>query len=259
MTHTNKPTPKKSISPLQQRMIEDMNLRKLSPKTQSGYIRNVKRFAKFFGQSPELATREDLRRFQLQMVDDGTSIGTINATITALRFLFDVTLDRSDVMAKMKATHNPHKLPTVLSPEEIARLINAASCPKHKAALSVAYGAGLRAGEVANLRISDIDSKRMIIHVEQGKGNKDRNAMLSPALLAVLREWFRHANAKGKMRQGGWLFPGINTARPISTRQLNRACKSACKSAGIEKRVSMHTFRHSFASHLLEQGVDILP
>lgn len=252
MSHSNK-----TVSPLRQRMIDDMRLRKLSEKTQIGYIRAVKRFTRFYGQSPELASPEDLRRFQKHLVDEGVSGTTINATITGLRFLFEVTLDRHQAMKRMAPVRVPHKLPVVLTSDEVARLLSAAPTLKAKAALSVAYGAGLRANEVVHLKISDIDSERMVLRVEQGKGGRDRNAMLSPSLLRVLRDWWREGHRFGKMLPGGWLFPGMNPVNPISTRQLNRMIKDAAEDARLEKNVSMHTLRHSFATHLLEQKVDI--
>jgi len=243
--------------PLRQRLIEDMRLRKLNGKTQIAYVRAVRRLAGFLRRSPDTATREDLRRFQLHMVDQGTSSVTINATISGLRFFFEITLDRGELMAMMSPVREPRKLPVVLSREEVARLILAARNPKHRAALSVAYGAGLRAGEVVSLKVGDIDSERMTLRVEQGKGRKDRYAMLPPLLLERLRTWWRVARAQGKMLDGGWLFPGLNPIESLSTRQLNRAVHAAALAAGIDKRVSMHTFRHSFATHLLEQKVDI--
>jgi site-specific recombinase XerD len=181
----------------------------------------------------------------------------LNSTITALRFFFGVTLDHAEVVAKMSSVREPHKLPVVLSCEEVARLIEAAGTPKYQAALSVAYGAGLRASEVVSLKVGDIDSTRMTLRIEQGKGHKDRYAMLSPLLLERLRAWWRFAHAKGKILDGGWLFPGQNPINPLSTRQLNRICHMAAAAADIDKRVSMHTLRHSYATHLLEQKVDI--
>ncbi|MFC1797476.1 tyrosine-type recombinase/integrase [Pseudomonadota bacterium] len=250
-------TNKHSNSPLRQRMIEDMTMRKLSPKTQSGYIRAVKKLSQFLGRSPDTASPEDLRHFQLHLVEGGVSSITLNATITGLRFLFEVTLDRSDAMAKMSHVHEPRTLPIVLSAEEVERVIEAAGSLKYKAALSIAYGAGLRAGEVVHLKVSDIDSERMVLRVEQGKGKKDRYAMLSPALLDLLRAWWRQGHAQGKMRPGGWLFPGRNPLNPLSTRQLNHICHAAAAVAELDQRVSMHTLRHSFATHLLENKVDI--
>jgi len=246
-----------SISPLRQRMIDDMRMRKLSPKTQVAYIRSVKKLAHFLGYSPDKATAEDLRQFQLYMAQNGTSRITINSTITGLRFFFEVTIDHADAMAKMSTVRVPRKLPVVLSCEEVARLLEAVSNLKHKTMLSVAYGAGLRASEVVGLKVSDIDSTRMTLRIQQGKGQKDRCAMLSPVMLEYLRSWWRAACAQGKMFDGGWLFPGQNPTHPLTTRQLNRVIHAAAASAGIDKRVSMHTLRHSYATHLLEQKVDV--
>jgi len=247
----------KPISPLRQRMIEDMRLRKLAEKTQSGYLRWVEKFTRFLERSPDTATAEDLRRYQLRLAEQGVSRISINAAVTALRFFCEVTLGHAELVAKMSHVHQPRKLPQVLSGEEVARLLEAAPGLKYRAALSVAYGAGLRAAEVVSLKVSDIDSQRMVIRVEQGKGRRDRYAMLSPSLLELLRAWWREANAQRKMLPGGWLFPGQNPVDPLSMRQLNRACHTAADEAGITKRVSLHTLRHSFATHLLEQKVDI--
>jgi len=246
-----------TTSPLRQRMIDDMRMRKLSPKTQASYIRVVKRFAGFLGRSPDTASAEDLRRYQLYLVDHGISSISLNAAITGLKFLFETTLDRPELLKKMHPVHEPRKLPVVLSREEVARLLAAVDNLKHQTALAVAYGAGLRASEVVALKVNDIDSQRMTLRIEQGKGSKDRYAMLSPVLLERLRAWWKFAHAQGKMRQGGWLFPGLDPIDPLSTRQLTRAVHAAAEAAGIDKRVSMHTLRHSFATHLLEQKVDI--
>jgi site-specific recombinase XerD len=238
-------------------MLDDMHLRKLEPKTQTSYIRAVRKLAGFLKRPPDTATVEDLRRFQLHLVDCGTSPITLNATITGLKFFFEVTLDRGELMAKMQPVRVPQTLPVVLSREEVARLIAAAPNLKHQTALSVAYGAGLRASEVIALKVGDVDSQRMTLRVEQGKGRKDRYAMLSPVLLERLRAWWRVGHAQGKILPGGWLFPGLNPMDPLSTRQLNRAIHAAAEAAGIDKRVSMHSLRHSFATHLLEQKEDI--
>ncbi|MEA1890175.1 MAG: tyrosine-type recombinase/integrase, partial [Pseudomonadota bacterium] len=248
---------KEPISPLRQRMIEDMSLRKLAPKTQSGYIRAVKNFTRYLGRPPDTASAEDLRHYQLYMVDHGISSISLNSTITALRFFFGTTLDHAELMAKMSPVHEPRKLPVILSREEAARLIECASNEKYKAMLSVAYGAGLRASEVVSLKVNDIDSTRMTLRVEQGKGYKDRYALLSPVLLERLRSWWQVGNSQGKMLDGGWPFPGQNIINPIGTRQLNRACHAAAIAAELDKRVSMHALRHSFATHLLEDKVDI--
>jgi integrase/recombinase XerD len=245
------------ISPLRQRMIDDMRMRRLAPKTQAGYLRVVRQFTVFLGRSPDTATVEDLRRYQLHLVDHGVSPISLNAAITGLKFFFDTTLGRDDLMAKMHPVYLPRVLPVVLSRDEVGRLIAAATNLKHQTALAVAYGTGLRVSEVVALKVGDIDSERMTLRVEQGKGHKDRYAMLSPVLLERLRVWWRVARAQGRMLDGGWLFPGLNPIEPLSARQLNRAIHSAALAAGIEKRVSMHTLRHSFATHLLEQKVDI--
>ncbi len=157
----------------------------------------------------------------------------------------------------MSSVHEPRKLPVILSPDEVKRLLEATTTLKYKAALSTAYGAGLRASEVTHLKVTDIDSQRMLIHVEQGKGSKDRNAMLSPTLLLLLRQWWRAAQAERKMLKGGWLFPGRDPVDPLSTRQLNRAFHAAVTMAGLNKPVNLHSLRHAFATHLLEQQVDI--
>jgi site-specific recombinase XerD len=240
-----------AMSPLRRRMIEDMTIRKLAPKTQEGYIRTIKNFAAFLGRSPDRASFEDVRRFQLHLAESSAHPPILNHTVSALRFFFRITLKRHDMIEHTTFVREPRKLPVVLSPEEVARLLDAAAGLKYKAALSVAYGAGLRAAEVVSLKVSDIDSKRMLIRVEQGKGRKDRNVMLSPHLLDLLRAWWRAA------RPQGWLFPGRNPVQPMTPRQLNRACHAAAQLARINKRVSLHTLRHSFATHLLEQNTDI--
>jgi len=241
----------KAMSPLRRRMIEDMTIRKFTAKTQHDYVQGIKNFAAFLGRSPDTASFEDVRRYQLHLVSSGVSVPTLNQTVSILRFFFRVTLKRHEIVEHTHAIHEPRKLPVVLGPEEVARLLNAAPGLKYKAALSVAYGAGLRATEVVSLKVSDIDSKRMIIRIEQGKGGKDRNVMLSPHLLELLRTWWKAA------RPRGWLFPGRDPAQPMTTRQLNRACHAAAQMAEINKRVSLHTLRHSFATHLLEQNTDV--
>jgi site-specific recombinase XerD len=250
-------TRKQSISPLRQRMIDDMRMRKFGEKTQLDYVRAVRNFTKYLGRSPDTASVEELRNYQLHLVDHGISPASLNAAISGLKFFYNVTLDRSDLMAKMQPVHLPRRLPVILSREEVSRLISAAGNLKHQTALALAYGTGLRVNEVVTLKVGDIDSQRMTLRVEQGKGQKDRYAMLSPVLLERLRVWWRVARAQGKMLDGGWLFPGQNPVRPLSARQLNRAIHDAAAEAGIEKRISMHSLRHAFATHLLEQKVDI--
>ena len=248
---------KPSISPLRQRMIEDMRMRKLGDRTQEGYLRAVRNFTKYLGRSPDTATVEDLRNYQLYLVDHGTSPASLNSAIIGLKFFCNVTLDRPELMAKMQPVHLPRKLPEIMSPDEVKRLIAAAGNLKHQTALALTYATGLRVNEVVHLKVSDIDSQRMALRVEQGKGQKDRFAMLSPLLLERLRVWWRVARAQGKMLDGGWLFPGLDPIEHLSTRQLNRAIHAAADEAGIEKRISMHSLRHAFATHLLEQKVDI--
>ncbi|NVI09370.1 tyrosine-type recombinase/integrase [Paraburkholderia youngii] len=245
------------VSPLRRRMVDDLRMRKFAPKTQASYLRAVRQFARFLGRSPDTATVEDLRNYQLHLVDHGTSPTSLNAAISGLKFFFDVTLGQPELMARMQPVRVPRKLPVVLSPEEVRRLIAAAGNLKHQTALSVAYGAGLRASEVVALKVSDIDSQRMALRIEQGKGRKDRYAMLSPVLLERLRLWWRVARAQGTMLDGGWLFPGMDPVDPLTARQLNRAVHAAAEAAQIGKRVTPHTLRHSFATHLLEQKVDI--
>src|SRR5882757_11107006 len=240
-----------AMSPLRRRMIEDMTIRKFAPKTQHDYLQRVKNFTAYLGRSPETASSEDVRRYQLHLTASGVGVPTLNQTVSTLRFFFKVTLGRPDLVEHTHFIREPRKLPVVLSPEEVVRLLDAAPGLKYKAALSVAYGAGLRAAEVVSLKINDIDSKRMVIRVEQGKGRKDRYVMLSPHLLALLRVWWKTA------RPQGWLFPGRDPAQPMTTRQLNRACHAATQMAEIDKCVSLHTLRHSFATHLLEQNVDV--
>ena len=201
-----------AISPLRRRMIEDMAIRKFAAKTQHDYVQRVKDFAAFLGRCPDTATAEDVRRFRLHLTSSGAGTPKINATVAALRFFFKVTLDRPDLTKHLSFVHEPRKVPVVLSPEEVARFLEAAPGIKYKAALSVAYGAGLRVSEVVSLKVSDIDSKRMMVRVEQGKGRKDRHAMLSPVLLELLRDWYRIA------RPQGWLFPGQNPVNPMTTR-----------------------------------------
>jgi site-specific recombinase XerD len=238
-------------------MIEDMTVRGFTACTQRGYIAAVKNFTVFLGRSPEQANPEDLRRFQLHMRSEGASATTMNAAVSALRFFFGVTLGRGDAEVGMTTVRQPRRLPVILSPEEVARVLDAAPGLKAKAALSLAYGAGLRASEVVSLKVSDIDSDRQVIRIEQGKGRKDRYAMLSEPLLELLRAWWRAGRDRGMMLPGSWLFPGQNPVNPLTTRQLNRIFHAAKAAAEIDKRVSLHTLRHCFATHLLEQKVDI--
>ena len=239
------------MSPLRRRMIEDMTVRGFGEKTQNDYIRHVKNFTIFLGRAPDQAGPEDLRAYQLHQRESRVQPPAMNSTVAALRFFFTTTCDRPEMARYLRLVKQPQKLPVVLTPEEVLLLLEAAPGPKYKAALAVAYGAGLRVSEVANLKVSDIDSKRMVLRIEQGKGQKDRNGMLSPRLLEVLKEWWLAGQPTT------WLFPGRDPLLPITTRQLYRAVHDTAAAVGIQKSVSPHTLRHSFATHLLEQGVDI--
>lgn len=240
-------------TPLRARMIEDMRIRGMGDAARQAHIRAIKDFAAFLGHSPDAATPEELRTYQLHMTNAGVTPTMFNARIVALRFFFSITCGREEMKRHMQFRRAPRKLPVVLSVEEVVELMAAVPGPglKYRAALGISYGAGLRASEVCNLRVTDIDSDRMLIHVEEGKGGKDRKAMLSPALLGLLREYWREA------RPQGWLFPGKPKINPISPRQLNRAFTSAKNMAGIAKPATLHTLRHSFATHLLEANTDV--
>lgn len=239
------------ISPLRQRMLDAMAVRNFSDKTRHDYIRQVKSFASFLGRSPDTASADDLRRFQLHQRQNGVQPSSMNSAVSALRFFFSTTLDRPDMERHLTFVREPRKIPVILSPQEIGRLLEAAPGPKYKAAMSAAYSAGLRVSEVVALKVADVDSRRMLLRIEQGKGRKDRLAMLSPRLLDLLRDWYCIA------RPTVWLFPGRDPMLPMTTRQLTRAVHIAARLAEINKRVTPHTLRHSFATHLLEQNIDI--
>jgi len=239
------------ISPLRRRMIEDMSLRNFGEKTQHDYIGYVKTFSTFLGRSPATATPEDLRRYQVQQSQSGVSPSTINSSVAALRFFFRVTLNHPEMGRHLTLVPLPERLRVVLSEDEVAQLLEAAPGVKYKAAFSVAYGAGLRVSEVANLKVTDIDRNRMLLRIEQGKGRKDRHAMLSPRLLAILSDYWWVA------KPNTWLFPGRDPLLPITTRQLHRVLCETAEALEINKRVTPHVLRHSFATHLLDQGVDI--
>jgi integrase/recombinase XerD len=243
----------KPISDLGRRMIEDMTVRSFSDNTKNNYIRHVEALAEFLGRSPDTVTGDDLRQFQLRQVQQGAQPSKLNSQASGLRFFFTITLGRADLTHQLARTNYPRKLPRVLSPDEVARLLEATPGPglKYKAALSIAYGAGLRVGEIVMLRVSDIDSERMLIRVEMGKGRKDRHAMLSQLLLELLRAWWLQCRSRG------WLFPGRDPLLPITTRQLNRVCHMAAEAAGLGSWVAPHTLRHSFATHLLESNTDV--
>jgi integrase/recombinase XerD len=249
-----------TVSPLRQRMIEDMAARKLNPHTQRSHISSCKRFAAWLKRSPDTATADDVRRFQLHLVESGASICNRNRIMTGVRFLFRVTLRRHDLAAEIWHLKEPQKLPPVLSPEEVKRVLVMATSLKARAMLTLAYGCGLRASEVVRLRACDIDSEQMIIRIVQSKGRKDRNVMLPAEILDLLRQWWKKRPTKrdaGVAREHRWLFPGRIDRHPTTARQFGRLFKQAAKAAGLRKAVSLHSLRHSFATHLLEDGKDI--
>ncbi len=237
------------MSPLRLRMIEDMTVRNLSPATQRSYIHAVAKFSRYFGRSPDRLDLEDVRAFQVHLVSTGISWAALNQTVCALRFFYGVTLGHAEIPERIPYARQPRTLPIVLSADEVVRFLEAVPSLKTRTALTTAYAAGLRASETVRLRISDIDSKRMVMRVEHGKGGKDRYVMLSTQLLSILRTYWRLA------RPEDWLFPGRDG--PIDVQVLYSACRSACAAAGLGKRVTVHTLRHSFATHLLENGTDI--
>ena len=239
------------VSPLRRRMIEDMTVRNLSPATQRSYVYAVAKFGQFFKRSPERLGLEDVRAFQVHLVAGGISWSALNQTVCALRFLYGVTLGRPDLPERIPHAREPRKLPVVLGADEVVRFLEAVPSLKCRAALTTAYAAGLRASEVASLKVANIDSSRMVIRVEQGKGGKDRYVMLSAQLLGILRTYWRLAHP------GEWLFPGRDCGHSIHPAVLHAACRSACAASGLSKRVTVHTLRHSFATHLLESGTDI--
>ena len=249
-----------AIGALRQRMIEDMAARKLGRHSQRSHIHSCKRFAAFLGRSPDTATPDDVRGFQLHLIESGFSICNRNRIMTGVRFLFRVTLRRHDLAAEVYHLKEPQKLPLVMSPDETKRLLAMARNLKVRVVLSLGYGCGLRAGEVVRLQVKHIDSAQGIIRVEQAKGRKDRNVMLSPEVLALLRQWWPARPTRydaGMSPQERWLFPGRKPGRPMTTRQLNRLFHETTEAAGIRKTVTLHSLRHSFATHLLERGTDI--
>lgn len=249
-----------NVRPLRQRMIEDMKARKLGSGTQRGHIASCKRFAAFLKRSPHTATLEDIRQFQLHLAQTGLSICNRNRIMTGLRFLFRVTLRRLDLAAEIYHIREPQKIPLVISPDETRRLLAVASSLKVRTLLSLGYGCGLRASEVVRLKVKHIDKAQSVIRVEQSKGRKDRNVMLSPEMLGLLREWWKARPTRwdaGVPPEERWLFPGRRPGKPMTTRQLSRLFHEAADAAGIKKNVTLHALRHSFATHLLERGTDI--
>ena len=238
-------------SPLRRRMIDDMMIRNLAPATQQSYIYAVAKFSRHFGRSPDRLGFDDIRAYQLHLIAQHRSWSCVNQTVCALRFFYGVTLGRAGAPERIVAAREPQKLPVVLSTDEIVRFLEAVPGLRNRVALTATYGAGLRVGEVACLATAAIDSSRMLIRIEQGKGGKDRYVMLSPQLLAILRAYWRLA------RPGRWLFPGRDADAPVSVATLQEACRTAARRAELSKPVTVHTLRHSFATHLLEAGTDI--
>ena len=243
--------PRPRVSPLRRRMIEDMTVRNLSPATQRSYLHAVAKFSRYFSRSPDRLDIEDVRAFQVFLVSQKISWPALNQTVCALRFFYGVTLNRPEIPERIAYAREPRKLPVILSADEVVRFLEAVPSLKTRTALTTAYAAGLRASEAVSLKVADIDSSRMLIQVRHGKGAKGRTVMLSPQLLAILRTHWRLA------RPREWLFPGRDESKPIDVQVLHAACRSATKAAGLAKRVTGHTLRHSFATHLLESGVDI--
>ena len=248
------------VSPLRQRMIEDMNARKLGAHSQRSHIYSCLRFAGFLKRSPDTATPDDVRRFQLHLAETGMSICNRNRIMTGVKFLFRVTLRRLDLAAEICHLREPQKIPHVMSPDETRRLLAVASSLKARVLLGLGYGCGLRASEVVRLKVKHIDSAQNIIRIEQSKGRKDRNVMLSPETLDLLRQWWKARPSRseaGTPMEERWLFPGNRRGKPMTTRQLSRLFHEAADAAGIKKAVTLHALRHSFATHLLERGTDI--
>ncbi|MEC5292299.1 tyrosine-type recombinase/integrase [Aurantimonas sp. C2-3-R2] len=239
------------VSPLRRRMIEDMTVRNLSPATQRSYLHAVTKFSRYFSRSPDHLGLEDVRAFQVHLVSTGISWPALNQTVCALRFFYGVTLGHGEIPERIPYAREPRKLRVVLNADEVVRFLEAVPSLKTRAALTTAYAAGLRASEAVGLKVGNIDRGRMVIRVEHGKGGKDRTVMLSAQLLAILRTYWRLT------RPGRWLFPGRDEDKPIDVQVLHSACRSARAAAGIDKRVTVHTLRHSFATHLLESGTDI--
>jgi site-specific recombinase XerD len=239
------------LNPLRRRMIEDMMVRNLSPATQRSYISAVAKFSRYFGCSPDRLNIEDVRAWQVYLVSQGISWPSLNQKVCALRFFYGITMGQNEIPERIAYAREPRKLPVILGADEVIRFLEAVPSLKTRTALTTAYAAGLRASEAVHLKVADIDSSRMLIQVRHGKGAKDRTVMLSPQLLRILRIYWRLAKPKE------WLFPGRGGSKPIDVQVLHAACRSATKAAGLTKHVTVHTLRHSFATHLLESGVDI--
>jgi len=240
-----------TMSPLRQRMIEDMTIRNLSPATQQSYIYAVRKFSRHFKSSPDQLGVEEVRAYQLHLIAKKLSWSHINQTACALRFFYGVTMGRQEAFERIVSGRKPEKLPPILSSAETVRFLEAVAGLRNRVALTTAYAAGLRIGEVCRLKVASIKSERMLIHVEGGKGAKDRYAMLSPRLLEILRAYWRRA------RPSLWLFPGRESGNHVSIAALQDACRVARQKAKLGKPVTAHSLRHSFATHLLESGVEL--
>jgi integrase/recombinase XerD len=239
------------MTPLRQRFVDDLRLRNFSPKTVSAYVAGVLRFARHFGRSPADLGAEEIRSFQIHLLQQRATWSLYNQTVCALRFLYRVTLGRPDVVQTIPYGKKPKKLPSVLSPEEVVQLIEAAKPGRQRVMVQTAYACGLRMNELLHLRVTDIDSARMVVVVRQGKGSKDRLVPLSPRLLEELRSYWR------QYRPATWLFPGLIPDKPVTDGSVYRWFQDLVARAGFHKRVTCHTLRHSFATHLLEAGVDL--
>jgi integrase/recombinase XerD len=240
-----------TMTPLRQRMIDDMTIRNLAVVTRQSYLRTVASFSAFHGRSPDQLTLEDVRDYQLHLLACGLKATSVCQMMSALRFFYGVTLDSPEMAARIRQPRRGDPLPAILSRDEVGRLLASVANPPMRALLTTIYAAGLRVAEAVALEVGDIDSARMTIHVRAGKGQRDRYVMLAPRLLAILRAHWR------RTRSRPWLFPGPDPSRPITTRAVRRACRQAVETASLEKAVTVHTLRHCFATHLLEQGVDI--
>jgi site-specific recombinase XerD len=239
------------MTPLRQRLIDDLRLRNYAPRTVSTYVAAVVRFARHFGRSPDQLGAEHVRQYQLHLLEQRASWCRFNQAVAALRFFYGTTLRRPAVVTAIPYGKKPKPLPAVLSRDEVRRLLAAAATPRDRLLLQTAYACGLRLSEVVRLRVEDIDARRMVLHVRAAKGRKDRLVPLSPLLLELLRAYWR------QYRPGRWLFPGQTPEGHISRGQVQRICRRAVRAAGITKKASMHTLRHSYATHLLEQGADL--
>lgn len=245
---------------LRQRMLDDMKSRNLGPASQKFHVRACRRFAAWLGRSPDTATPDDVKHFQQHLIESGVTICNRNRIMTGVKFLFRVTLRRPDLVAEVFHLREPKRVPLVLCQQEIKRLLVMAPSLRSRVMLSLAYGCGMRASEVTRLKVGDIEGEQGIIRIIQSKGKKDRNVMLPADILSLLREWWRERSTRRDVDvplAERWLFPSRSRVGPITARQFTRILEEAVTAAGIKKRVSLHTLRHSFATHLLERGTDV--